>query len=150
MDIADLLSADRVLLDVDVSCSKQAFRVVADVAAATVGLDKRAVMDALQERERLGTTGVGDGISIPHARFEGLGKACGFFVRLRSSIDMDALDNKSVDLMFVLLAPQDANADHLKALSRIARVMRSPDNQRVLRQNGDKNVILAVLTSEDT
>lgn len=150
MDIADLLSSDRVLLDVDLSCSKQAFRTVSEMAAATLGLDKRVVMEALLERERLGTTGVGDGISIPHSRLEALQHPYGIFLRLKNPIDMDAVDSKPVDLMFVLLAPQDANADHLKALARIARVMRSPDNQQTLRGSDSKDVVLAILTSEDT
>ena len=149
MDIADLLSSERVLLDVDATCAKQAFKIAAQNLSQNSTLDERQIIDALCERERLGSTGVGDGVSIPHARFEGLKEIVGMFLRLQAPIDMDAIDDKHVKMMFVLLAPEDANAEHLKLLARIARVLRSPDNQETLKTTTSSQEVLTTLTSED-
>lgn len=150
MNISELLSPERLLLDVDITCAKHAFRMVAEKVATESGLNDRQIIDALVERERLGSTGVGGGISIPHARFEGLKKPISCFLRLNDMIDLDAPDDKPIKLIFVLLAPEDANADHLKVLARIARIMRSPDNQAALKQNNTSaEEVMRILTSED-
>lgn len=149
MNIAELVSADRVLLDVDVSCAKQAFRMAAERASRSSSLDAREVVDALVERERLGSTGVGDGISIPHARFDKLNKVMGVFLRLAQPIDMDAVDEKPIKLMFVVLAPKHADTDHLKVLSRVARILRAPGNKNSLTESQSSERVIEVLTSED-
>lgn len=150
MDIADLLSPEHVLLDVEADCAKHAFKVAAENLSQNSALDERQIIDALCERERLGSTGVGDGVSIPHARFEGLSEIVGMFLRLENPIDMDSIDDKHVKMMFILLAPEDANAEHLKLLARIARVMRSPDNQESLKTATSRQEVLTTLTSEDS
>lgn len=122
---------------------------VSERLAGEYGLDRHCVIDALMERERLGSTAVGDGVSIPHARFGGLKNAIGVFVRLARPIDMDAMDDRPVDLLFVLLAPEDTDAEHLKVLARVARVIRSQDNQMMLRDSDSKEAVLSILISED-
>lgn len=149
MNIAELLPTAHIMLDVDASCAKQAFCRVADKIALDGDLTSREVLDALIERERLGTTGVGDGISIPHARMKALNKVIGVFLRMTNAIDMDAVDDKPVRLMFVLLAPLNADTDHLKVLSRIARILRSPENKQMLIESETPEEVLKILTSED-
>jgi PTS system nitrogen regulatory IIA component len=149
MNIADLITRDRVLLDVDVTCAKQAFRLAAEKIVSITSLENREVIDALVERERLGSTGVGEGVSVPHARFEKLTEVVGLFMRLRHTIDMDAVDEKPIKLMFVVLAPIHANTEHLKVLSRVARILRSPANKQLLTESTDRNAVYDVLISED-
>ncbi|MCI5049846.1 MAG: PTS sugar transporter subunit IIA [Rickettsiales bacterium] len=149
MNISELIDAKHVWLDEEATCPKQVFRMVAERVADEQGIAARDIIDGLAERERLGTTAVGDGIAIPHARFAGLRKVVGIFVRLKSPIDMDAVDDRNVDLLFCLLAPEDANAEHLKVLARVARMMRSSDNQMILRENDSSEAVLSVLFSED-
>ena len=149
MNISELISPKNVWLDEEASCAKQVFRMVAERVGSSNGLEAREIIDGLAERERLGTTAVGDGVAIPHARFKGLSQVMGIFIRLNQAIDMNAVDDRSVDLLFLLLAPEDANAEHLKVLARVARVMRSPENQLILRENDSKEAVLSVLISED-
>lgn len=149
MNIADLVTLDRVLLDVDSSCAKQAFRVAAEHVSMASNLDTREVLDALVERERLGSTGVGDGISIPHARFQKLNRVIGVFLRLAQPIDMDAADDKPIRLMFVVLAPKDADSEHLKVLSRVARILRAPGNKSNLTESTSREKVFDILVSED-
>lgn len=149
MNIADLITRDLVVLDVDATCAKQAFRTAAEKIAPVTPLENREVIDALVERERLGTTGVGDGVSVPHARLAKLNGAVGVFLRLAHPIDMDAVDEQPISLMFVVLAPEDANNEHLKVLSRVARVLRSPQNKQRLIESADRDAVYEVLVSED-
>ena len=149
MNIADLITRDRVVLDVGATCAKHAFRTAADKIAPVTPLENREVIDALVERERLGTTGVGDGVSVPHARFDKLNGTVGVFLRLSQPIDMDAVDEQPISLMFVVLAPKDANSEHLKVLSRVARVLRSPQNKETLSTSSEPNAVYEVLVSED-
>ena len=124
MDITDLLSADSVVSHLKATGKKQALQELAVIAARTAGREDREIFDILLERERLGTTGVGHGIAIPHGKLKELDRLHGVFARLERPIDFDAIDDEPVDLVFVLLAPETAGADHLKALARVSRLLR--------------------------
>lgn len=134
MDIADLLAPDGIVLRGAVSSKRQALNCAADLAAQAFGLDSTKVMEALMEREALGSTGLGYGVAIPHARVEGVERVCGVFVRLDQPVGYEALDDRPVDLMFALLAPPSAGAEHLRALAVASRAMRSPELRERLRQ----------------
>jgi PTS system nitrogen regulatory IIA component len=147
MPIDDLLTPAAVLPSVKAASKKQLIEVIADHAGPLADLPSRLVFDSLLHRERLGSTGIGGGIAIPHGRFEGLPRLFGFFARLDRPIDFDALDGQPVDLVFTLLAPEGAGADHLKGLSRIARVLRNPAVTAKIRTLREADVIHAILTA---
>jgi PTS system nitrogen regulatory IIA component len=146
IDMASLVSRDRVLLDVKPGSKRQLLQELAEAAAKTTGLDGKVIREALVQREKLGTTGVGDGIAIPHARIDGLPHLTGFFARLGKPVDFDALDDQPVDLVFLLLAPSEAGAEHLKALARIARILRDPQLCAQLRRAPDPQQAHNLLT----
>jgi len=149
MDLGDLISADGVVPALRTKDKKQALQELAIRSARLTGLAQRDVYEALLQRERLGSTGVGDGIAIPHARIAGLRTISCLVARLAEPIAFDAPDGAPVDLIFVLLAPEDAGADHLKALARIARLLREPEAASRLRAARDVPAILAILKSDD-
>ena len=124
MDITDLISPDGILPNLRASSKKQALQELARKAADLTDLDSREIFDVLLERERLGTTGVGHGIAIPHGKLAKLDRPYGVFARLENPIDFDSIDDEPVDLVFLLLAPETAGADHLKALARVSRLLR--------------------------
>jgi len=124
MDITDLITPEGVMVPLKVTSKKQALQAMARRAAEISGLNERLVFDTLLERERLGTTGVGNGIAIPHGRLAGLKTMHGVFARLARPINFDSIDDQPVDLIFLLLAPESAGADHLKALARVSRLLR--------------------------
>lgn len=124
MDITDLISPDGILPNLRASSKKQALQELARKAADLTDLDSREIFDVLLERERLGTTGVGHGIAIPHGKLAKLDRLYGVFARLEKPIDFDSIDDEPVDLVFLLLAPETAGADHLKALARVSRLLR--------------------------
>ena len=146
MDLGDLLQPEGVFASVRIKNKKQALQELAAKAARVTGLDERQIFDTLLQRERLGSTGVGRGIAIPHARIPGLPRIATVFAQLEEPIDFDSPDNEPVDLLFVLLAPEQAGADHLKALARISRVLRDPQTLEKLRAAGDRAALYAVLT----
>lgn len=146
MDLSDLISAEAVMPALKANSKKQALQVVAEKAAALTGLDEREIFDTLLQREKLGSTGVGGGIAIPHGKPQKLTRMFGLFARLAKPIDFEALDDQPVDLVFLLLAPEGAGADHLKALARIARHLREPGVAAKLRSAADTTALHAVLT----
>jgi PTS system nitrogen regulatory IIA component len=146
MDLGDFLKPEGVFASLRVKNKKQALRELAARAALITGLDERQIFDTLLQRERLGSTGVGRGIAIPHARMGGLSRIATVFAQLEEPIDFEALDNEPVDLVFVLLAPEQAGADHLKALASISRVLRDPQTLEKLRAARDRDALYAVLT----
>ena len=149
VEIADILSPDSIVLDLRACHSKrQVLKELAAHAAAAVELDPQRLLDALMERERLGTTGIGHGIAIPHARMAELKRLVGLFARLDEPVDFEALDDQPSDLIFLLLAPDSADADSLKALARISRLLRDPDLQRRLRQEQDRAAVYRMLTQK--
>jgi PTS system nitrogen regulatory IIA component len=148
MALTDLLPADSVLGTLNASNRKQALQLMAESAAARLGLDSRVIFDSVMDRERLGSTGVGDGVAIPHARLEGLNHVFGLFARLKHPIDFDAIDGRPVDLVFLLLAPEDSSAEHLKALARVSRVFRREDIRSRLRSTEARDGMSAILLQE--
>ncbi len=133
MDLSDLIEVSAVMPALKANSKKQLLQLLAEKAAAVTGLPEREVFDTILQRERLGSTGVGNGIAIPHGKLAGLSRITGIFARLESPVDFEALDDQPVDLVFLLLAPEGAGADHLKALSRIARVLRDGDTVSKIR-----------------
>ncbi len=124
MEISDLITPRSVIPQLRVTNKKQALQEVARRAAALTGAAERTIYDVLIERERLGTTGIGMGIAIPHGKLAGLQRIFGIFARLERPIPFEAIDDQPVDLLFVLLAPEGAGADHLKALALVSRLLR--------------------------
>ncbi len=146
MKISDLLQPQAVLGSLKVQGKKQLLQELATRAAQLVHQPDRKIFETLTERERLGTTGVGQGIAIPHGRLSDLKDIVGVFARLESPIDYDAVDNQPVDLVFMLLAPEGAGADHLKALARVSRLLRNQQATEKLRAAKSAEALYAILT----
>ena len=145
MDLSDLIGEDSVLPSLKANSKKQAIQEIASHAAKVTGLPGRDIFDTLLQRERLGSTGVGHGVAIPHGKLVALDRLVGVFARLSKPVDFEAIDDQPVDLIFLLLAPESAGADHLKALARIARVLRDERNSSLLREAGDAHEIYQAL-----
>jgi PTS system nitrogen regulatory IIA component len=146
MEIADILNIESVFAKLPATSKKQALQELAKRAAQITGLHERSVFDVLLERERLGTTGVGNGIAIPHGKLPELNKICGLFARLEKPIDFEAVDDQPVDLIFLLLAPEGAGADHLKALARVSRLLRDRKTCEKLRGSDESDALYSLLT----
>lgn len=146
MEISDLITSDSVLANLRATSKKQALQELSKLAAQLTGEDERAIFDVLMERERLGTTGVGNGIAIPHGKMPSLERLYGVFVRLETPIDFQSVDEQPVDLIFLLLAPETAGADHLKALSRVSRLLRDATACEKLRGTDTVDGLYALLT----
>ena len=147
MDLGDLVSTDAVLPSLETDGKKHALQRLSAHAAELTGIASRDIFDTLLQRERLGSTGLGRGIAIPHVKFKQLDRIVCLFARLDKPIDFDAQDGEPVDLVFLLLAPEHASGDHLKALARISRLMREPDVATTLRQATSREAIYRVLTA---
>ena len=145
MPLNDLWTPQAVVPALKVNNKKQALHELATRAADLRGRSEREVLDVLMQRERLGSTGIGSGIAIPHGKLAKLERLFGLFARLDRPIDFEALDGQPVDLMFLLLAPEAAGADHLKALARVARLLRDSEVAHKLRDARDAEAIYAVL-----
>ncbi|MCZ7661305.1 MAG: PTS IIA-like nitrogen regulatory protein PtsN [Xanthobacteraceae bacterium] len=145
MPLTDLVAPNAVIPALKVNSKKQAIQELAAKAAKLTGQNERAVFETLLQREKLGSTGIGDGIAIPHGKLPKLEKLFGLFARLDRPVDFDALDGQPVDLIFLLLAPEAAGADHLKALARVARLLRDAEIVRKLRDSRDAEALYAVL-----
>jgi PTS system nitrogen regulatory IIA component len=149
VEIADIITRDGIILDLKSCQSKrQVLKELAQHAAAALGLEQQHLLDALMERERLGTTGIGHGIAIPHARLAEVDRLVGLFARLAQPVDFESLDDQPSDLIFLLLAPDSADADSLKALARISRVLRDPALRQRLRQERDRDAVYRLLTQK--
>jgi len=146
MEITDLITPGSVVANLRVAGKKQALAELARRAAATTGQPERQILDVLTERERLGTTGVGQGIAIPHGKLAGLERVTGLFARLEKPIDFEAIDDQPVDLIFLLLAPEGAGTDHLKALARVSRLLRDRAVCEKLRGTDSAVALYALLT----
>jgi nitrogen PTS system EIIA component len=146
MPLHDLLSLEAVAPALRAHGKKQALQEMSALAARLTGLDERSIFEALLQRERLGSTGIGEGIAIPHGKLPGLTRLYGFVGRLERPIDFEALDAQPVDLLFLLLAPEGAGADHLKALAKVARVLREPGILGRIRAARDADALYAVMT----
>jgi nitrogen PTS system EIIA component len=146
MEIADLITPGSVVAQLRVSNKRQALQELAKRAAALTGTPERTIYDVLIERERLGTTGIGMGIAIPHGRLRGLDRLCGIFARLERPIAFEAIDDRPVDLIFLLLAPEAAGSDHLKALAQVSRLLRDRAICEKLRGTDNADALYALLT----
>ena len=146
MEIAGLLSPDAVLPHVKVASKKQLLQELARHAAALTRLPERRIYETLSEREKLGSTGMGQGIAIPHGRVAGIEKMTGLFARLDHPVDFGSTDDQPVDLVFLLLAPDVAGADQLKALARVSRLLRNQSVCEKLRAASQAAALYALLT----
>ncbi len=147
MELSSIITLDRVLPGLKAGSKKQLLQELAQTAALATGIDDRVIFDTLLQRERLGSTGVGLGVAIPHGKFQNLPGITGIFARLAKPISFDAMDDEPVDIVFALLAPEGSGADHLKALSRIARLLRDPDTIARLRNLTTASELYEELTS---
>ncbi len=150
MSLSDLISADAILPKLKAASKKQALQEMSEVAAKLTGMPERQIFEVLLERERLGTTGVGQGIAIPHGKLAKLNHIYGVFARLEQPVDFDSLDERPVDLIFLLLAPESAGADHLKALAKVSRLLRDRKVCEKLRSTDSIDAIYALLTESIT
>jgi nitrogen PTS system EIIA component len=146
MPLTDLVAPQAVIPALKVNNKKQALQELAARAAELIGRGEREIFDVLQQRERLGSTAIGNGIAIPHGKLPKLERLFGLFARLDRPVEFEALDSQPIDLIFLLLAPEAAGADHLKALARVARLLRTPEITKMLRDSRDAEAIYAVLT----
>lgn len=150
MKITDFLAPDGVVADLDATTKRDVLgRLVDTLAAAEPDIQPARLVEALLERERIGSTGVGDGVAIPHAKLKGLRRLAAAFGRSRAGVDFEAVDGRPCHLFFLLVAPEEAASDHLRALSRIARLMRDAEVRRRLVEAPDAAAIYALLAEED-
>ncbi|HVV62009.1 MAG TPA: PTS IIA-like nitrogen regulatory protein PtsN [Pseudolabrys sp.] len=145
MTLTDLVAPKAIIPALKVKNKKQAIQEISAKAAELTGQSERAILEILLQREKLGSTAVGNGVAIPHGKLPKLTQLFGLFARLEKPIDFEALDNQPVDLIFLLLAPENAGADHLKALARVARLLRDAEIARKLRESGDAEALYSVL-----
>jgi PTS system nitrogen regulatory IIA component len=145
MPLTDLIAPNAILPALKVNSKKQVLHELAARAAMLSGQNERAIFDILMQREKLGSTAIGNGVAIPHGKMPTLNRLFGLFARLDRPLDFEALDNQPVDLVFLLLAPEGAGADHLKSLARIARLLRDPNVAHKLRASHDAESLYAVL-----
>lgn len=146
---SDILSIDAIDAGLNVPNKKALFQQLALAAARRTGLDAKAIASCLNEREKLGSTGFGGGIAIPHGKIEGLPHVFGYFARLHSGIDYQAIDGLPVDLVFLILSPPDAGADHLKALASVSRTFRDKNCLAKLRGARSNDAIYALLAGAE-
>ena len=149
MEIRDILQPEAVIAGLKVTSKKQALQELARHAAAVTGVNERKIFETLLERERLGTTGVGNGIAIPHGKLSELTRLYGVFARIDKPIDFDSIDEQPVDLVFLLLAPEAAGADHLKALARVSRLLRDAATCEKLRGAKTADGLYLLLTQSE-
>ncbi len=146
MELADLIARDAILPAVKAASKKQLFQEIATRAREAYALEPRLVVEGLVAREKLGSTAMGGGVAIPHARLAGLKSIIGLFARLEKPVDFEAADGQGVDLVFVLLAPEESGADHLRALARVSRLLRDSDLRRKLRETSESPALYALIT----
>ena len=150
MDLSDLLVPQAILSGLKAGSKKQLLQIISEKAAELTGLPERDIFETVLQRERLGSTGTGNGIAIPHGKLKSIKGIMGVFARLDKPVDFEAFDDEPVDIVFLLLAPEQAGADHLKALSRIARILRDPDMVAKLRATPDAAALYSFLTIQPT
>ncbi len=147
MNIADIISKKAVLDNVQVASKRELVQILSEHLARLSEMDERVVFDAVWERENLGSTGYGEGAAFPHARIEGLDKVYGMFARLEEPVDFDSLDGKPVDLVFLLISPENSGADHLTALAALSRILKTEGSCEKLRKARSIDEIYAILNA---
>ncbi len=145
MPLTELISPRAIVPALKVAGKKQLMQELAHRAAELTGVNEREIFETLMQRERLGSTAIGKGIAIPHCKLPGLSRLYGLFARLDRPLDFQSPDGRPVDLVFLLLAPEGAGADHLQALARVARLLRDEETVMKLRESRDAEAIFAVL-----
>ena len=148
MNTGDLLDRSAISTRVSAANKKKVLAVIAEIAARNFGLDAGDVLDALSEREAAGSTGVGYGVAVPHARLEGLQRMRGVFVRLENPVEFESVDDQPVDLLFALFAPKNAGAEHLRALARVSRLLRQGELREQLRKARSADAVHALLVQD--
>jgi len=148
MDIGDLLAPEGVMLRGGASSKRQALHTVAEAASQALGVDEGRVFDALMEREALGSTGLGSGVAVPHARLKEVERVTAVFVRLDTPVAYEAVDDRPVDLLFALFAPPTDGAEHLRALAAVSRALRSPELREQLRQARTTDAVKALFVRD--
>jgi PTS system nitrogen regulatory IIA component len=148
MNIGELLDRTAISARVSAANKKKALAVIAEIAARNFGLEPGNVLDALIERESAGSTGVGHGVAVPHARLEGLQRMRGIFVRLEQPVEFQSVDDQPVDLLFALFAPKNAGAEHLRALARVSRLLRQGELREQLRKARSADAVHALLVQD--
>lgn len=146
MELSELIAPEAIQGNLKAASKKRLLQDMGALAAGLHGLPEATVFSALQDREKLGPTGMGKGVAIPHARLPGLNRVVGYFARLARPVDYDAVDGQPVDLVFMLLAPEESGAEHLKALARVSRVLRDATTCGKLRSTDDPSALFAILT----
>ncbi len=146
MELADVIARDAILPALKAGSKKQIFQEIGQRARDAYGLDTRVVVEGLLAREKLGSTAMGGGVAIPHARLAGLQSIVGLFARLEKPADFEAADGQGVDLVFVLLAPEESGADHLRALARVSRLLRDQETRAKLRKTTEAAALYALIT----
>jgi len=149
MDISMILKSEAVRVISAVSSKKRLFHELGTIAETAYGVDQENAVEALQDRESLGPTGVGHGVALPHARLDGLDKVVGAMVLLEKPVDFEAVDRQPVDLVFALFAPSDSGVEHLKALARVSRTLRDTALCAKLRSNNDPSTLYTILTEAE-
>jgi len=148
MQLSDILNIEAIELDLKARSKKQALQELAELASNITGIEARDIFETLLQRERLGSTGVGNGIAIPHGKLDKLDRLYGVFARLEKPIDFDSIDDQNVDLVFLLLAPESAGSDHLKALARVSRTLRDHETTSKLRHSDSAAALYSILTEQ--
>jgi nitrogen PTS system EIIA component len=146
MELSEIIGVEGVRAPLKATSKKRLLQDLADMAESVYRLSSPTVYKALMDREALGPTGVGRGVAIPHARFGGVSHVVGLFTRLEKPVDFEAIDRQPVDLVFALFAPETAGAEHLKALARVSRTLRSDAVCAKLRSTFDPSALYAILT----
>ena len=149
MDLSDLVDVPAIMPALKANSKKQLLQLLAERASSITGIHEREIFDIILQRERLGSTGVGNGIAIPHGKLAGVKRITGVFARLEMPVDFEALDDEPVDLVFLLLSPPDAGAEHLKALAAISRVVRHAPTLEKMRGARSRDALAAVLMGAD-
>jgi PTS system nitrogen regulatory IIA component len=150
MRLTDFVSPEAIFANVRATNKKQLLQELSQRAAKLSGLDEREIFDALLHRERLGSTGIGEGVAIPHGKLAKVKSIFGIFARLERPIDFDSLDGAPVDLVFLLIAPEASGADHLKALACVARVLRDPALVSAVRATNDSDALFSLFDQRST
>ena len=149
MTLAELIAPNAVIAALKANSKKQALQLLAQKAADVTGLKEGTILEGLLDRERLGSTGVGNGIAIPHAKLIGIDRLYGIFARIDHPVDFDSIDDHPVDLVCLLIAPEGAGADHLKALARVSRLLRDKGTCEKLRGATDADALYALLLDSE-
>lgn len=149
MNLGSLLKPEAVKVVGSVTSKKRLMQDLSEIAASCYGINPEDAVEALQDRESIGPTGVGDGVALPHARIDTLESVVGVFLRLERPLAFEAVDRQPVDLVFALFAPDNAGVGHLRALALVSRVLRDPKVRTKLRSNDDPATLYAILTGEE-